>query len=152
MGTRELESKALVISSLGDVEHLRSSSSRLWKLHGPIKLHIPDLAQPERERLESRLNELAGVCGCAEGSFAGSLALIAVVVFWIQREIAFSWQSVFTAGVTVIGASLLTKFVGVITARLRLRRVLGDLLRTSPRNIQPDHRESCDEPSLRRIP
>ena len=59
MGSRELGSEALVISSLGDVEHLRSSPAQLWKLHGPIELRIPDLAQPERERLESRLNELA---------------------------------------------------------------------------------------------
>jgi hypothetical protein len=136
MGSRELGSETLVISSLRDVERLRSSPARLWKLHGLIELRIPDLVQPERERLESRLNELAGVCGCAEGSVAGAIALIAIVVFWIQREIAFSCQSVFTAGVTVIGASLLAKLVRVITARIRLRQVLGDLLRTSPRNIQ----------------
>lgn len=140
MRSRKQGSEALVISSLGDVERLRSSPARLWTFHGPIELRIPDLAQPARERLESRLNELAGVCGCAEGSVAGAIVLIAIVVFWIQREIAFSYRSAITAGVTVIGASLLVKLMSVITARVRLRRVLGDLLRISPGGIQPHQR------------
>jgi hypothetical protein len=139
MGSRELGSEAQVISSLGDVEHLRSSPARLLKLHGPIELHIPDLAEDERQRLESRLNELADVCGCAEGSVAGAIVLIGIVVVWIQREIAFSWQLAFTASVTVIGASLLAKAVRVITARLRLRQVLGGLL-PSPGSIQRQQR------------
>lgn len=140
MESREPGSEALVISSLGEVERLRSSLAWLWKLQGPIELRIPDLVQ--RERMEARLNELAGVCGCAEGSVAGGIALIAVVVLWIQREIAFSYRSVFTAAAVVIGASLLAKLVRVVAARVRLRQLLGGLLHTSPGSIPPYHEES----------
>lgn len=140
MPSREPESETLLISSLGDVERLRSSPTRLWMLHGPIELRIPDLAQPPRERFESRLNELADVCGCAQGAVAGAIALIAIVVFWIASEIPFSWPSVFAAGMTVIGGSILAKLASVIMARVRLRQVLGDLLRTSPEDVRPDQR------------
>lgn len=132
MGSHERRSEGLVVSSVEDVERLRSSPARLWRLHGPIELLIPDVAESERERLESRLNELASVCGCAEGSAAGAIALIAVVVFWIQGDITFSYPSTVTAGVTVIGASLLAKLMRVISARVLLYQVLGELLRTLP--------------------
>jgi hypothetical protein len=139
MPSRERGFETLLISSLGDVERLRSSPTRLWMLHGPVELRIPHLAQPARERFESRLNELAGICGCAEGAVGGAAVLIAIAVFWFAREPAFSWQSVLVAGMTVIGSALLAKLVIVIIARVRLRHALGNLLRTASGDVRPDH-------------
>lgn len=141
MGSHEQGSEALVIASIEDVARLRSPA-RLWNLHGSIELQIPGLAQPEREQLESRLNELSGVCGCAEGSAAGAIALIAIAYFWIQREIAFSYQSIFAAGAIVIGASLLAKLVRVIAARVLLRQMLGELVCTLTRD-SPAHQRGA---------
>lgn len=132
LGSREPGAEEMVISSIGDVERIHSSPVRLWNLHGPIALCIPDLLQSERERFESRLNQLTGVCGCAEASVMGAITLLAITAFWIQRAIPFSYQSILTAGVTVIAAALLAKLLRVVTARILLRQMLGDLLRTLP--------------------
>ena len=142
MGSRESGAEYLVISSFEDVERLQSSPVRLWKLDDPIELRIPDIEQSERERLESRLNELAGVCGCAEGSIAGAIALIAIAVFWVQRGIAFSFQSILAAGAMVIGIALAAKFVRVLVARVLLHRALGGLLRALPRKSPAHQREA----------
>jgi len=125
----EPASAGVVLSSLADVERLHAAPARLWSLPGPFVLRLPQVPFSERERLEARLNELAGVCGCAEGSVAGGVALIAVVVVWGLRHLSFTFPSVFRATALVIGASLLAKLVRVMTARAQLRRLLGALLR-----------------------
>jgi hypothetical protein len=136
----EPESGTLVLSSLEDVERLRASPTRLRKLDGRLEIRIPGLAPSDRLRLESRLNDLAGVCGCAEGSAAGAIALTIVVIVWIQRDITFAVQSVLTTGAFVIGASLLVKYTRVLAARIQIRRVLDSLLRVVSARVQPDQR------------
>jgi hypothetical protein len=125
------KSTTLVIASVQDVEHLHSSPW-LWGSVGRVELHLTGLERGEREHFETRLNELASVCGCAEGAATGGVVLIAIVFIWIQREIAFSFVSIATAAALVIGAVLLAKFMRVIVARLELRAVLGSLLRSMP--------------------
>ena len=141
MRSRELESGTLVLSSLEDVERLRVSPTRLRKLDGRLEVRLPGLAPPDRVRLESRLNDLAGVCGCAEGSAAGAIALTIVVIVWIQRDTTFTIQSVLTMGAFVVGASLLVKYARVLAARVQIHRVLDSLLRAASARVQPDQRE-----------
>lgn len=132
-------SEALLISTAEDVIRLRSSPARLWAINGPIALRLPGLAPAEQDRVESRLNELAAVCGCAEGSAAGAIALVAVAVVWLVRDAGFSLASLATAAGVVIGVAVLAKLLRVTLARVQLRRLLDALLPAA--TARPGRRE-----------
>lgn len=128
MGARMVRPGKQVLASLEDIERLRSSRLRLWSLDGSIELRIPDISRDDRQRLESRLNHLAGVCGCAESSIVGAIALAAIITWWMWHQIAFSFRSVAVAFAILIGTMLLTKFLRVFIARMQLHHALGQVL------------------------
>ena len=128
MDARGSKPRSHVLASRQDIEHLRSPHRLLWKLGGRIELRVPEIPAGDRDRIESRLNELAGICGCAEASGVGAIAMIAVGVWWVRHDVAFSVRSVTGALAIVIGTMLLTKLVRVLIARWQLRINLGHLL------------------------
>ncbi len=150
MESRSSRREALVLSSLADIESLRSSPERLWRLNRPIELRLQHIPQPEREQLEYRLNELSEACGCAQGSAAGVIGIIIVIFAWIQRGYTLTFRLVFISLATVIFASLVGKLVGVISARIRLHHTLAKLMRTAPKKLTSTE-EQIDEPDVHRV-
>jgi hypothetical protein len=150
MESRSSRREALVLSSLADIESLRSSPERLWRLNRPIELRLQHIPQPERKQLEYRLNELSETCGCAQGSAAGAISIIIVIFAWIQRGYTLTFRLVFISLATVIFVSLVGKLVSVISARIRLHHTLTKLLRTAPKKLTSTE-EQIDEPDVHRV-
>lgn len=100
-------------------------------------MRIPGFALEDRAQVESRLTALADVCGCAEGAAAGALALVAVIVVWVQRGGATTSRGIVAAVLTIVSVSLIAKIVRVCVARCQLWRALGDLLHVSPERLPP---------------
>lgn len=150
MEPRSPRRETLLLASLADVESLRSSPEWLWRLNRPIDLRLEHISQPVREQYEYRLNEFAEACGCAQGSAAGAIAVIIVIVAWIYRGYTFSFRLVFISLVTIIFASLVGKLVGVVIARIRLRHTLTKLLRTGPEKLTSTE-EQIDEPNVHTV-
>jgi hypothetical protein len=128
MGARRSRFGSHVLASIDDIERLRSSMLRLLHLEERIELQIPGLDPRLREHHQARLNELAGICGCAESSGVGALALICMIVWWIRNDVAINFGSIAAALATLIGVMLTAKFLRVLVARLQLRAALGRIL------------------------
>ncbi len=86
---------------------------------------------PDRERLELRLDRAANACGCSTGSVALLAAIVGAVVWWLfALEAQLSvWPEAALAGLAIVGAALVGKLAGLVTADLwiwwvgrRLRR------------------------------
>lgn len=120
---------ATSLSSPDEVDRLRASPARLWAVRGPVELRLDDLPDVERQRAQTRLTELAQVCGCAEGAAAGAVALLVTAGVWIARGTGLSVTSLAAAGAWVVGAALLAKLLRVVVARVRMRQVLDELAR-----------------------
>ncbi|HEU0284733.1 MAG TPA: hypothetical protein VFR52_06285 [Sphingomicrobium sp.] len=127
MGARRRADRATVLSSHEDVDLLLRSPFATWRLKGPVHLRLLDRTPHLRRRFEARLDYLASVCGCAEGSIAGFLALLFLVVTWIGSGEGFSWTRAFTTLAIVICTSLAGKAARLAIARLQIRNLLREI-------------------------
>jgi hypothetical protein len=140
MSSRDPGSAPLVVSTAVEIDRLRTSPQRLWAARGPFELRLPGLTPAHREEAEARLDELARVCGCAEGAAAGALTLAGVVAVWLVRGVEPSGGAFAASAGVVIGAALAAKVVRVTFARVAMRRILGALLpAAAPHPVPPGH-------------
>src|SRR5215204_5436183 len=119
--------RTTVLSSQEDVNLLLRSSFGTWRLKGPVELRLLDRSPDLRRRFEARLDYLASVCGCAEGSIAGALALLILVVTWVGSGEGFSWTRAFTTLAIVIFTSLAGKLARLAIASVQIRNLLREI-------------------------
>ena len=120
------------LASAKDIERLLASPLAIWRLEAPVQLAFLQPTPDLRLRLEARLNSLASVCGCAEASLAGAVALLFLVVTWVQSGERLGWTSGLTILGAVIATSLIAKTVRVAAARLQMRRLLREISDNAP--------------------
>lgn len=139
--------RVIVLSTRHDVDNLRSSLELFGRLNRAIEVRFQDAPKAEREQLEFKLNELGQACGCAQGSLAGVITVILVVGVWAQKGYSVTARSMGVAFLIIIVASFVGKFVGLMTARIRLHLLLTKLLDTAP-EILTFTEEQADESNV----
>jgi hypothetical protein len=119
--------RATVLSSHEELDLLLRSVFGAWRLKGPVELRLLDHTPALRRRSEARLDHLASVCGCAEGSIAGALAAFILVLTWTASGEGFSWTRAFTTLAIVICASLAGKLARLAIASVQMRNLLREI-------------------------
>ena len=119
--------RATVLSSHEDVDLLLRSRFGPWRLKSPVELRLLDRNPDLRRRFETRLDYLASVCGCAEGSIAGALALLILVVTWVESGEGFSFTRALTTLAIVICTSLAGKLARLAIASVQIRGLLREI-------------------------
>jgi hypothetical protein len=115
------------VATLDDLRHL--PPPRLVPADVRVEVSLTGLEDAQRGRFEQRLARQLSACGCREGSIALLLYLAGAAALAILGTLAprsiLAWVGMLGG---MVAASLLGKIIGLMTARIRLRRVADDLV------------------------
>ena len=104
----------------------------LWRAPGQVFFHLPaTFLHPERESWEAAISRHYNACGCAAGGVAMMMALVSCLWIVVPAHHAGTLASSQAIWITVAGVVFGTatgKFVGLLVARYRLRRVVAAAL------------------------
>lgn len=99
------------------------------RLPSAASLMSAGIPADEAEYWVSRIRSLSRECGCSLGArfMVAALVLYPAAWLWTLRSFLAIWQALLVAAAVVFSAMGLGKLLGVLFARLRLRRVARQL-------------------------
>jgi hypothetical protein len=107
------------------ITHLETIAMR-----SPFVLRLPSLSAADNARWTERLTGLADECGCAMGArFATAYLVAAPFLAWgaiALRHWSVLWTIV-TGVVVLVATAGVGKTFGILLARMRLHRAIGEL-------------------------
>ena len=128
--TVEPSARAGVVRSAADLAALRSGRIRVP--HGVLRLELPGLSEEEARTLGIKLTLLRHECGCSIGALVAYPTLVAVAAWQVVHPPAWADRLLTRVGVTaglVVLAGAIGKGIGIVRARVRLRREVDALVR-----------------------
>ena len=127
MGASVNHNPSKVLAAEADIEGLLASPFGQWLLKSPIKLELLSRTPDVQRSFETRVNYLASVCGCAEGSITGATTLIILVTRWVRSGDGLNLSRGLSTLAFVICAALIAKALRVTIARIQLRSLLRSI-------------------------
>jgi hypothetical protein len=113
-----------------DTEQLKEITKWRWLLiwSRPVQLDLPSVPTDHSSRLQSILDRSMNACGCQEGAVGLVAGVLLAAYLWRSSYLThfLGWSQAGLIFCLLSGGALVGKVVGLVRARIRLRRSIKE--------------------------